>query len=51
MEADVEIQKMGEDAARDTADGRLCDLGKDGVAELAKGDGADPGESIYTWAP
>lgn len=36
MEADIQVEKMGKDAASDSADGALRNIRKDGIAQLVE---------------
>ena len=46
VEADVEIEQVGEDVAGDAADRALGDVGEDGIAQLAEDGRGDAGETV-----
>lgn len=46
VEADIEVQEVGEHPSRDSADGTLGDVGEDGVAQLREHSSANTSESI-----
>jgi len=47
VEADVEIEQVGEDVAGDAADRPLRDIGEDGVAQLAEDRRRNASEAVW----
>jgi hypothetical protein len=47
MEADIQIEQMGKDVARNSSDCSLRDIGKDGIAKLVEQRREDSSEPIW----